>query len=333
MLKKILLVLVVLFILFLGAGFLLPRRVHLERTAEIDAPRVAVFAQAESMARFHAWSPWREVEPEAEWRFEGPDRGVGSRLVWDGKKVGRGSQEVTQAKSPEQVTTALDFGKDGKATATLRFETVPSGTKVTWGFDADMGGNPIARYLGLMMGSMLGPSFEKGLASLEAIAEALPKTDFEGLVVETVDNIPVPVACVRATCAKDEQAVAATIGAAFGQVQTFLRMNGLRQAGPPITVNVEWKDRYVFEAGIPVDREIEAPASSPVRIKRTHAGKALKVVHRGPYHEMGALYDRLAAYIAAYGIERAGDPWDEYVNDPGSTPEPELITNVYQPVK
>lgn len=333
MVKKILLSLVVLFILFLGGGFLLPSRVHVERSIVIDAPRSVVYAQAESMPRFHAWSPWRAVEPEASWRFEGPERGVGAKLLWDGRKVGQGSQEVIQAKAPEQVTTALDFGKDGKATATFRFEPEGSGTKVTWGFDSDMGGNPIARYMGRMMESMLGPSFEQGLASLEAIAEALPKTDFADLVVEAVEVKAFPIAYLQATCGKDEQEIAATIGGAYAQVGTFMRMNGLRQVAPPITINVEWKDRYVFEAAIPVDREVEAPTHGSVRIKKTYGGNVLKVVHRGAYREMGAIYDKLAAYIAAYGIERAGDPWDEYVSDPGNTPEAELITNVYQPVK
>jgi effector-binding domain-containing protein len=44
-------------------------------------------------------------------------------------------------------------------------------------------------------------------------------------------------------------------------------------------------------------------------------------------------YDKLQAFMAARGYEANGAPWDEYVSDPGNTPEAELITNIYQPVK
>ena len=41
----------------------------------------------------------------------------------------------------------------------------------------------------------------------------------------------------------------------------------------------------------------------------------------------------LFAYLAARGMEQNGPPWDEYVTDPGSTPQAELRTNIYLPVK
>lgn len=48
----------------------------------------------------------------------------------------------------------------------MRFQTA------TWGFDTDLGMNPIARYFGLVMDSMLGADYEKGLAKLKQVCEA-----------------------------------------------------------------------------------------------------------------------------------------------------------------
>ena len=79
--------------------------------------------------------------------------------------------------------------------------------------------------------------------------------------------------------------------------------------------------------------EGDIPATSPVKVKQTYSGKALKVVHRGAYREMETTYEKLMAFVAAHGYEPAGAPWDEYVSDPGNTPESELITNVYMPVR
>ena len=46
-----------------------------------------------------------------------------------------------------------------------------SGTRVTWTNEGDMGANPVNRYFGLMMDSMVGPDFEAGLKNLKALAE------------------------------------------------------------------------------------------------------------------------------------------------------------------
>jgi len=42
---------------------------------------------------------------------------------------------------------------------------------------------------------------------------------------------------------------------------------------------------------------------------------------------------KLRAFVAARGYDTAGAPWDEYAGDPGTTPESELTTNNYQPVR
>jgi len=68
-------------------------------------------------------------------------------------------------------------------------------------------------------------------------------------------------------------------------------------------------------------------------VKQSYAGPALKAVHKGSYAGLPATFQKLHAVVAARGYEPAGAPWDEYVTDPGKTPEPELVTNVVQPVK
>ena len=42
---------------------------------------------------------------------------------------------------------------------------------MTWGFAADTGFNPVARYFGLVLDRAIGPDYERGLARLKAAAE------------------------------------------------------------------------------------------------------------------------------------------------------------------
>lgn len=338
MVKKIALALVVIVVALAGIGLLLPRRPHVERSIVIAAPRATVFTLVNGFGSFNKWSPWAARDPQAQYAYEGPAAGIGAKMSWTGdpKKVGSGSQEITASVPYERVTTRLDFGAQGNATA--QFTLTPEGDaiRVTWGFDADLGMNPVGRYFGLMFDGLIGPDYERGLAGLKTLAESLPKTDFAGLEVQEAQVAPVTVAFITATSARDEQAIASAVGGAFRQVTLFMSARGLKQAAAPITINTRWDDAgYEFDAAIPVDRapQREVPAASAVKIKETYAGKALKVVHIGAYRDMPANYDRLTAYMAAAGYDPAGPPWDEYVTDPANTPEADLVTNIYMPVR
>lgn len=337
-LKKIVIALVLIVVAAAGISFLLPRQVHVERSAVIDAPRASVFVLVNGFRNFNKWSPWHEMDPQAKHTYEGPDTGVGAKMSWSGdpKTVGSGSQEIVESHPWDAVRVSLDFGDQGKAMAQYTLTPEGSGTRITWGFDTDLGMNPVSRYFGLMFDGMIGKDYEKGLASLKTLAEGLPKADFSDLKVEPVEVAPATVAYVSTSSPKDEKAIAAAIGGAYAQVGRFMTANRLKQAAPPITINTKWDDSgYQFDAAIPLERapDREVPANSPVKVRQTYAGKALKVVHLGPYRDMQATYDKLFAYVAAYGYEPAGSSWDEYVSDPGNTAEPDLITHVYLPIR
>ena len=90
--------------------------------------------------------------------------------------VGSGSQTITRLEPGRTVETALDFGVQGTANASIDLEPAGAGTKVTWGFTTDLGFNPIYRYFGLMFDSWIGGDYEKGLAKLKTVVESAPAT-------------------------------------------------------------------------------------------------------------------------------------------------------------
>ncbi|HYV84300.1 MAG TPA: SRPBCC family protein [Patescibacteria group bacterium] len=337
-LKKALVFLGILVAILIVVGFLLPRKVHVERSVTIAAPRSTVFTIVNGFRLFRKWSPWEAVDPTMKVTIEGPEWGVGAKQSWvgDPKKVGSGSETITESVPYDSLTVALDFGDQGQPISRWTFTTEGDNTKVVWGMDADMGKGPVGRYFGLMMDKMVGNDFAKGLEGLKKLAEGMPKADFDDLKVEIVDTTAVPIAFASSTSGKGETEIAAAIGAAFGQVGRFMAAAKLKQAGPVMTINTKWDETgYAFEAAVPIDRMPEAlPASAaPVGVKQSYAGRVLKVVHKGAYRTLQKDYDQLDAYAAAHGYERPAPTWDEYVTDPGKTPEPDLITNIYMPVK
>ena len=158
---------------FVLVAYLLPRNVIVERQITIAAPPSDVFQFVNSMELSTEWSPWTVRDPEMVVTYEGPAEGVGNVMIWTSQvdTVGNGRQEIVESVENSRVATELDFGDMGTASAWIDLEEVTGGTQVTWGLDADMGMNPIGRWMGLMMDRLVGPDYEAGLANLQDLIE------------------------------------------------------------------------------------------------------------------------------------------------------------------
>jgi effector-binding domain-containing protein/uncharacterized protein YndB with AHSA1/START domain len=333
--KKIAIALGALVAVFVVVGAALPKTAQVERSIAIAAPPAMVFTVLNGFRQFGQWSPWADIDPKAATTFEGPEAGVGAKMSWAGNAdVGTGSQEIVESTPNGSIKMRLtfgDFGGDFHATFTL----VPAaeGTQVTWRFAADYGSNLVGRYFGLFSDRMLGPDYEKGLAQLKAFVEGLPRADFSGLGIETVEAPASPIVLVAARSANNANAIGVSLGVAYSRLSGFMNTQGLRQVAPPLAIYYRERNGVVdFEAAIPVDRTDVAPAG-PVRTGYTRAGRAVKAVYRGPYAGLPAANLQVRAYLAAAGYRQDGPMWEQYVSDPASTPDADTVTHIYYPVK
>jgi len=172
-LKRFILLILVLILVAIGIGYLLPDNAHVERTVRIEAPPEAVFPYVNDFRKFNKWSPWADKDPDIQYNFTGPDSGIGARMAWesDNPEVGNGSNLIVESKPPKRVTTRLDFGARGNATAFFNVQATNDGSRVTWGFDTEFGNDLIGRYFGLMMERWVGGDYEQGLQNLKALVE------------------------------------------------------------------------------------------------------------------------------------------------------------------
>jgi uncharacterized protein YndB with AHSA1/START domain len=167
-------VLLGLFLIFVGGGFVLPDKAHITRNALINAPPDKIFALISDLRRAKDWSPWFRLDPAMVVTYEG-EPGVGQKMRWSSQvpEVGTGSQETSIYIPNTQVASKLDLGDLGQAVATVNLVPEGTGTRVSWEFDATLR-NIIERWFGLLFDQMIGPDFEKGLANLKAYIEAQP---------------------------------------------------------------------------------------------------------------------------------------------------------------
>jgi hypothetical protein len=171
-LKRVLLGILGFVILLVAVGYLLPRQVNAERSIVINAPQAQLFDALNGFKRFNEFSPWAALDPNTQYSYAGPESGVGARMSWISAKedVGSGTNEIVESTPPDFIRTRLDFGGQ-LAEATFSFEPADGATRVTWGFDGDLGNNPVMRFVGLMFDKWIGSDYEKGLARMKQVME------------------------------------------------------------------------------------------------------------------------------------------------------------------
>lgn len=320
-------------------GLFLPKTAAVERSIIVNAPQATVFALGNSFSRTHEWSPWREIDPDAQWRVDGPAMGVGATMSWisNNPRLGTGSEEITASEPYSSVTTAFDFGAEGRAESIFALEPAQGATRVTWSLSTDVGRNIVSRYFGLTFDGMMGPYLEQGLANLKTFAESLPDDDWSDLQIGIQDLAPIPIAVTSGQAPQDHEAIGQALGAAYGAVTAFMTRHRLEQAGMPVAITKSWDDTegWSFFAGIPVaDPLTDRPGKDDlVRIGQTPGGRTVVAEHVGPYAGLSSTYAKAHAYAAAYGLEQAGPEWEQFVSDPGQTAEDELITRIFIPIR
>ncbi len=126
------------------------------------------------------------------------------------------------------------------------------------------------------------------------------------------------------------------MGKAYFEILSFIDTYGLSEAGAPLSIVRGFAGSQLrFDAAIPV-RGVNGTTphdGTAVRLGSTYAGPAIRVRHVGSYRQLGTTHRKIAAYLAALGLDRNGDAWETYVSDPTRVPEADLLTDVYYPVR
>ena len=174
MLKKIGIVVLLCLLVVLGLAATKPDTFALQREITINAPPAKVFALLNDFHQWGAWSPWEKLDPNMKRTFSGAPSGVGSIYEWSGNSdAGAGSMQIVNTMPSSKVEIKLDFTKPFESHNITEFalDSTAAGTHVTWSMH---GPNEfISKIMGVFMSvdKMVGPDFERGLATLKSEAE------------------------------------------------------------------------------------------------------------------------------------------------------------------
>lgn len=328
-LKKALIWILVILIILVIISYILPGSYRVERSIVINADKEIIFEQFCDFNNWDNWAPWSsDLDSTAEYEYIGScEQGAVQR--WEGEDIGNGEMIITKLIPYELMEYDLSFD-NGKfqSVGLMSIEPENGEYKLTWVDEGDLGYNPVARYMGLLMDSYIGTDFEQGLTNLKELSEGMP--DYPDIEIVEVESIPAIAIKDSATI----QTMGEKMGEMFGELMNYMTRKKVEMTGQPYTIYHTWNPEgyTVVEAGIPVDRVV--PSKGNVVFTKSPGGKAVKAIYFGSYEGIGTAHEAIEKYVKINKLEIIGPPWDIYITDPQNEPDPaKWETLVLYPIK
>lgn len=150
---------------------------------------------------------------------------------------------------------------------------------------------------------------------------------------ETVQTHAQPMIYVRYTVGMDSADIGRKMGEAFQTLGQFIGQNAIAPAGPPLAVYHDYTDTgMTMDVGFPVAAAALGKAAGAVKAGATPSGKARKYLHKGPYDTLRDTYGEIQKQFEAEGTPMSPVCWEVYLSDPDSTPEADLVTEIFMKV-
>ena len=317
--------------LLIAGAYFLPRMVVIERNALIEAPSKVVFSQVNDLHSWEKWSKWNQIDPDMKVDYINHGVGEGAGYTWKSENpgVGNGRLLITESVPYDSIVALLNFDERGDAISVFYFEERDSNTFVTWRLKYDVGYNPAARWMGLIMGSFAGPDFEEGLENLKVVCRVqVQENDFTEELV-TLEEFEY--ASVREEVAFVD--VSLKMGDLFAEVSNFLETSNTGVAGMPFAIYHEMDSEVIdLECGIPVSEKVEG--TEEINTATYPEQKCAAVDYYGDYRQLEDAHTALQAWIEQHNFKLAGAPLEFYLTDPATEPDPaKWHTRIYYPVQ
>jgi effector-binding domain-containing protein len=335
--KKVLYVIIGLLVVYLVLCVAGPSVIKVQRSASMNASADAIKSQIIDYNMFSKWSPWAEKDTAMKITITGVAGNVGHKYAWEGNKdVGKGTMELTKI-SADTVVEKLDFVGKGVSDVFFIFKAEGATTNVTWAMDMNIGfmGRGMMLFFKGKMDKMLGGDFEKGLAKLKQVVEAVP-------VVKTYRGYEIKeVAWPERTYYGKKAIVAFDKLNAFLFDENFPKLFSaavaakLQHTGPPSGIFYtydEQKKQTECVAAISVPDGQELKGWEKFNVPATDV--ALHIAYQGGYTTMANAHMAMGEYMQEKGLEHSV-VIEEYISG-ALTDEKDStkwLTNIYYVLK
>lgn len=320
----------IVFVIIVGAVlmFVMPTKVHVQRSIAINAPSSVVYKHISQLKNFNDWTVWGKRDSTNQYTYEGTDGSVGAVSNWKGdpKNAGEGSMKIMELDPNRSAKYHMTFIKPraSEADSYINLQDSSTVTQATWGFDIQTPRPWNIFNLFYNMDKMLGKDFDEGLANLkqasekDAAATALMDAGMNAKQYD-VKEMQFP----STTYATFRQVVK------WKDIQPFYSKHFAHIFGEATKTNIkpgiptglyyEWdanNQQADMAAAIPVPAKTRL-TDPTITIADVPASKAVYVDYYGAYDKSMDAHNSIDKYLASKNWKQKIPVIEQFVTDPG----------------
>ena len=301
-----------------------------QKSIIIQASPEVVFTTISNFHHWIHWSPWHILDPESQWNIAAD----GQFYSWEGKLIGSGNMRIREARPNTYLGYDLQFIKPWKSFSSDYFELQPTGegTRITWVMQSKL---PFFFFfLKKYMEAAIGMDFVRGLVMLKDYIErgsvpsrmefkkAVQHPEFYYIGKKSTQILPEVGPVMAADYVELSQYLAAHPGLAAGfPIAFYPKMDLVTQ-------------QTTFISAFPVSR---IPEDLPKNFVSGYvpATQTWVIQHTGAYRHLGNAWSAMSSQqrnrVARFS--KKAWPFEKYLNDPQTTPEDALLTELHFTLK
>jgi len=308
-------------------------KISVQASIDIATPIQHVQAALIDFHTWPIWSPWLYMEPEATVTYSGSKGELNHGYDWTGKKVGSGGMTLTK-NTTKRIECDLQFLKPFKSQADVAFDLEQTGndaTRVTWYMKS-----ALPFFMFWMKGTMSGmirSDYRRGLAMLKDHLESdqIPSS-VSRAEIASVDSLNF----VGSHGTIEMSQISESMGASFSALADLADSQSIDITGAPFCIYNRMdikRDECEYTAAMPTAGKLSI--APPFIADTLPACQALKLVHTGAYRHLGNAWYALIseARFQKLKVKKQVPPFEIYLNDPDTTAEQNLITELYLPLR
>lgn len=309
------------------AGYGIARTIEIECTPEVAYDAVVDYQM------WTIWSPWLIADPQATVMAYPNSSVVGAKYAWDGPVVGAGEMEHKLLIPGKRIEDELRFFRPFKSVSLTNFSFVPSpvGTKVTW----DMTGK-LPWFLFWMVPTiktLIAMDYQRGLTMLRDLIET-KRIPSKCIVHGQKDVGPIRMAGVCGHCSVFD--VSPAMERTFANAKAEFERLEIPTDGDMISVYTKFRastGQFDYICGWTIPPSQRVP-NSALKVWSLAANQAFQVDHLGSHRHLGNAWSVANQLVRKQKLKQTrGGTFEIYRTTPPETPENELLTEIYLPLR